>query len=74
MLLSERIKALLDPPGAVYVARRRSAGLIAQPAQWSAISAVAGNSWLEQTRSAQRVRWDDKVRSGQYRLPSGPLL
>ena len=74
MLLSERIKTLA-PPGAVYVlARRRSAGLIEQPAQWSAISAVFGNSWLGQTLSAQRARRDDLVRSGQKRLPSGPLL
>jgi len=37
MLLSERIKTLA-PPGAVYLlARRRSTGLIEQPAQWSAI-------------------------------------
>ena len=74
MLLSERIKALLAPPGAVYVARRRSAGLIAEPAQWSAISAVSGNLWLGQTLSAQRARRDDMVRSGQNRLSSGPLL
>ena len=74
MLLNERIKTLA-PPGAVYVlARRRSTGLIEQPAQWSAISAVSGNSWLGQTLSAQRARRDDMVRSGQNRLPSGPLL
>ena len=74
MLLSERIKTLA-PPGAVYVlARRKSAGLIELPAQQSAISAVSGDSWLGQTLSAQRGRRDDMVRSGQDRLPSGPLL
>ena len=74
MWLNERIKTLA-PPGAVYVlARRKSAGLIELPAQQSAISAVSGNSWLGQTLSAQRGRRDDMVRSGQDRLPSGPLL
>ena len=74
MLLSERIKTLA-PPGAVYVlARSRSAGLIEHPAQWSASSAVCGNSWLGQTLSAQQARRDDMVRSGRKGLPSGPLL